>query len=108
MSGGGVKTVTETTLTGTSDTFTYNPTRNPILYIRNPTGGSLTPTIDGSGATTVPVGGVGSVDISAGKSLGAIGAGAARVIELASISRYLDGTIAITSGTGLVCSLLEF
>lgn len=106
--GSGVKTVTEVTLTGTSDTFTYSPSRNPVLFIRNPTAGALTPTIDGDGATTVAVGGVGSVDISTGYSTGSIAAGAARVIVLSTISKYLAGTIAITGGTGLVCSLLEF
>ena len=108
MQGGGAKTVTETTLNGSSDTFTYNAARNPVLVLRNPTGGAITATIDGNGATTVAVGGVGNVDISGGYSTGSIGAGAAKAIDLATISKYLAGTIAIGSGTGLVCSLLEF
>lgn len=108
MQGSGVKTVTETTLTGTADTFTYTAALNPVLYIRNATGGALSPIIDGSGATTVAVGGVGNVDISAGYAVGSIAAAGVRAIELSTISKYLAGTIAITGGTGLVCSLLEF
>lgn len=108
MQGSGIKAVTEVTLTGTSDTFTYTASSNPVLIIRNPTGGGITALIDGSGATTVAVGGVGNVDISGGYSTGAIAAGACKAIELSTISKYLAGTIAITGGTGLVCSLLEF
>lgn len=37
----------------------------------------------------------------------AITAGAAVAIPLATIREYLQGTIAITGGTGLVASLLE-
>lgn len=106
MTGGRV-TVTETTLTA-SDTFTYVPNGRQILVLRNGTGGALTVTIDGAGASTVPVPGVGSLDISGGFSTGSIAAGATAVIQLDSIKAYLAGTIAVTGGTGISASLLTF
>lgn len=109
MQGGGAKVVTETTLTGTADTFTYNPGKEPVLIFRNDTAGALSPIIDGDGASTVAVRGVGSVDISAGfDGIGSMAAGAVASVELNTISQYLSGTIAITGGTGLVAQLLEF
>lgn len=107
MTGTGTRAVTETTLTA-SDTLAYNPARNPVLVLRNGTGGALTVTIDGSGGTTVPVGGVGDVSVAAGYVTPAIAAGEVHAIPLKSISAYLQGTIAITGGTGISASLLEF
>lgn len=104
--GSGKRTLTETTLTGTADTFTFTENRGQILILRNPTGGALTPIIDGNGGTTVTVPKVGSVDVSGGYAVGSIAAGAAVAIPLDSIALYLQGTIAITGGTGLVASLL--
>jgi len=105
--GTGRVTVTETTL-GASDSFVYTAASNPVLTLRNPTAGSLTVTIDGGGATTVPVRGVGSVDVSGGYSTGAIAAGAAVTILLSTIERYLPGTIAVTGGTGIVATLVNY
>lgn len=100
-------TITETTLTS-SDTFTYVPNRRQLLVLKNDSGGPLTVTIDGDGATTVPVPGVGSLDISGGFSTGAIADGALVAVQLDSISEYLKGTIAVTGGTGIAASLLTF
>jgi len=108
MGGSGARAVTQTTLTGTADTFTYNPTAGQILILFNDTAGSLSPVIDGNGATTIAVAGVGSVDVSTGYAVGSIAAGATKAIPLDTIKAYLAGTIAITSGTGLVASLLSF
>lgn len=102
-SGSGKRTLVETTLTA-SDTFAYRT--GQILCLRNPTAGALTPVIDGAGGTTVPVTGVGSVDVSAGYSVGSIAAGAAVAIPLDSIKAYLRGTIAVTGGTGLIATLI--
>ena len=84
--------------------FDFKPaeTKGPVRVLK---GGLL---IDGNGGTTVSVPGVGSVDVSAGYSVGSIAAGAHVVIPLASISAYLQGTIAITGGTGLVATLMEY
>lgn len=107
MTGSGVRTITETTLNGT-DSFVYNSDKRAVLRFRNPTAGALTPVIDGNGGTTVPVAGIGNVDVSAGYSAGSIAAGACVAIPLDSIKEFLRGTIAITGGTGLVAALYEF
>lgn len=106
--GTGAVAVTETTLDGTLDTFTYRGSVNQTLTLRNATAGALTPTIDGDGASTVSVAGVGSVDISAGYSTGSIAAGDVVTIKTETIREYLSGTITITGGTGLVATLLEY
>lgn len=108
MQGAGQRAVTQTTLNGT-DSLVYNASARPVLVLRNPTAGALSPVIDGNGGTTVQVAGVGSVDVSGGYAVGSIAATTGIVaIPLDSISAYLQGTIAITSGTGLVATLLEF
>lgn len=99
-------TLVETTLTGT-DTFVYNPSKTSYLIFRNETAGALTPVIDGDGATSRFLAGVGSIDISAGYSFGSIAAGAKKIITLNNIDAYLSGTIAITGGTGIVASIIE-
>lgn len=104
--GSGARAATENTLTA-SDTFAYLPTQGQILVLRNGTGGALTVTIDGDGGATVPVAGVGNVDVSAGYSTGEIAAGAVVAIPLDSISQYLQGTIAMTGGTGISAILLN-
>lgn len=107
MQGAGKRAVTVTTMTA-SDTLTYKSGQGQILILRNGTAGPLTPIIDGAGSTTYPVQGVGSIDVSAGYSVGAIAAGAQVAIPLDTIRAYLVGVIAITGGTGLSASLLEF
>lgn len=104
MQGVGQRVLTETTLNG-SDTFTYFP--GDILLLRNPTGGSITPTIDGAGGTTWPVPGAPDINVAPGLSLGAIAAGAARVVPLDTIRAYCQGTVSILSGTGLVAAILR-
>lgn len=108
MQGSGQRTVTETDLTGTADTFVYDQSKSPVLIMKNDTGGPLTPVIDGAGGTTVSVAGIGSVDVSSGYSVGSIADGVTKAIPLNTISAYLKGSIAITGGTGLTCSILEF
>lgn len=103
----GNNTVAVTTLTS-SDTFTYVPNGQQVLILRNGTAGALTVIIDGAGATTINVGGVGPVSLAAGFSTGSIGAGAIRAIPLESIKEYLKGTIEVTGGTGISASLLTF
>lgn len=106
MGGPGQRALTETTLTGTADTFTYEPNTGQILLLRNPTGGALSPIIDGADGTTVQKPGIGTVSVASGYAVGSIAAGAARAIPLDTISDYLQGAISITSGTGLVAALL--
>lgn len=108
MAGSGKRALTYTSLTGTADTFTYDNGANQSLVLYNDTGGALTPVIDGSGASTVAVVGVGSVDISGGYSVGSVSAGATVIIPLNSIAQYLAGTIAITGATGIEAALLSY
>ena len=103
----GAVTATRTTL-GSSDTFAFNTSYNPVLVLDNVTAGALTVTIDGDGGTTVPVKGVGSVSVTGGYSTGSIAAGACVVIQLNTIFEYLKGTIAVTGGTGIKATLIEY
>lgn len=107
VTGSGVKTIVETLLTGTLDTFTFRKGVNQTLIFRNSTAGALSPIIDGAGTSTVSIAGIGTIDLSAGYAVGSIPAGAVRAVSTESISSYLDGTIAITGGTGLTATLLE-
>ncbi len=106
MGGSGARVVTRLTL-GTSDTLTYNASRNPILILDNVTAGALTPNIDGAAGSIVPVKGVGNVSVASGLTLASIGAGVCVAIPLESISAYLQGVITITGGSGIRASLLE-
>lgn len=103
LSGSGSRAVTVTTL-GASDTFVYVP--GSILVLNNVTAGALTPNIDGDGGSTVPVRGVGSVDVSGGYDVPSIGAGSSAAIPLDTIAKYLQGTIAVTGGDGIEAQLL--
>lgn len=107
MTGLGARAVAITTL-GASDTFVFDRAKSPILILNNGTGGGLTPKIDGDGGTTVPVDGIGAVDVSAGLTLASIAAGDSVAIPLNTISGYLSGVIAVTGGTGIEAQLLEF
>lgn len=106
MTGPASRVVTRTTL-GASDTFTYNSASSPILILDNATGGALTVNIDGAGATTQIVSGIGTIDLSSGYSTASIGAGVCVAIPLVSISSFLSGVIAVTGGTGIKATLLE-
>ena len=106
-SGLGVYTVVETTLTGTADTFAYRSGGKQLLILRNPTGGALSPVIDGDGGTTSSIDGLGVVSVASGYAVGSIPAGEARAIPLDTINKYLQGTIAITSATGIVAALVR-
>lgn len=100
------KALSETTLTA-SDTLAYDATTNQIVTLRNPTAGAITPTIKGSLAGTVAFDGYGSVDLSAGLSLGSIAAGAHKVISLNKLDLWLKGNVTVTGGTGLVATFMS-
>lgn len=104
VAGAGRKTVTETTLNGTTDTLVYGT--GDRLIMRNPTGGALSPVIDGDAGTTVGVPGVGDVSVASGYAVGSIAAGAMVTIDLDTIAAYLQGTVNVTGGTGLVAAIL--
>ena len=101
-------TTNYTVLTGTADTFVYNGSiPGSILVLNNPTAGALTPLITGSTAPTGKIfAGYAAASLAGGVTVGAIAAGASRVIYLDAIALWLAGTISITGGTGLSCALL--
>ena len=107
IAGLGKAAVALTTLNGT-DSLVYREGNKPVLVLHNPTAGAISPVIDGNGGTTVPVAGIGTVDVSGGYAVGSIAAGACVAIPLITIREYLKGTIAITGGTGLTAALLEY
>jgi hypothetical protein len=98
--------VTETILNGT-DSLTYISGAGQILVLRNPTGATITPVIDGAGGTTVVKPGLGQVSVAAGYPVGGIAAGTSVMIALDKIADYLRGAVAINSGSGLVASLIR-
>lgn len=107
MAKGKPRASTRTTLAGSGNTVAFTPGTGQVLVLHNPTAGSLTPTIIGSTAAAQEIEGVGEINFAAGLSLGAIAAGAQIVVHLDFIAQYLKGTIDITSGTGLVATLLS-
>ena len=102
------RVITETVLNGTTDSLVFNTTRNPLLNLRNPTAGALSPSIVGSSATTVAVAGIAPVNVATGYAVGSIAVGAMVSIPLNSIAGYLSGTITLTGSTGLVATLMEY
>ena len=90
-----------------SDTLIYTPSNEPRLTLHNPTGGSITPTIIGDGATTAFCQQLGDIDVSSGYTFPAIGAGATLSIRLGRIGAYLVGNVSITSGGTLEATLYE-
>jgi hypothetical protein len=107
-SGTGTTALTETTLDGATDSLVYNAAKGPLLILDNPTAGALSPVIDGADGTTIPCDGVGDVDVSSGFAVGSIAVGDSVAIKLGTIRSFLQGTVSITGGTGLVATLLEF
>ena len=98
-----VATLSPVTLTGTADTFTYIAGTRQTLVLRNPTGASITPTLIGSAApASYAPDGINAQNLSAGRTLSAIAAGANIAINLDRMSQYLQGNCSVTGGTGLV------
>ena len=107
IQGTGWKAATKTTL-GASDTLTYDPSTNQILFLYNVTAGPLTPKIDGDGASAaIPVPGYGTVDATPGLTASSVAAGAAVAIVLKANSAFTKGTVTITGGDGMYAYLLN-
>lgn len=104
VGGPGPRTLTPNTLTA-SDTFTYEP--GDIMILRNATGGALTPNFDGADSGVVGVDGWGVLNPAPGYTTPSIPAGAERVIFLDTIRFFLVGTVTVTGGTGMICSILR-
>jgi hypothetical protein len=107
MAKGKPRASTRTTLGASGNSIPYVKGQGQILVLHNATVGSLTPTINGSGNVAAEIEGAGEINFASGLSLGAIAVGAQLLVNLDFISQYLNGTIDITSGTGLVATLLN-
>jgi len=107
LTGTSARVVSATTL-GSTDTFTYLPGRGQVMTLRNATASAVTPNIDGAGGTTVPVAGLTPVNVADGLTLASIGAGVTVAIPLDTISAYLQGTIALTGGDGVIATLTSY
>jgi len=100
--------VSSTTL-GASDTFVYDSSKMSLLTLRNPTGGALSPIITGSAATDGFLPKFGVVSVAGGyPGFGSIAAGAVKTLDLSAIAGWLEGTLTITSGSGLIATLTEY
>jgi len=99
-------TLTKTTL-GASDTLVFAKGTRQILVLRNPTGGTISPVIDGDVGTSWPVEGAGGKSVALGYPAVAITAGQIKLIPLDTIEAYIQGNITITSGVGLIASIIN-
>lgn len=90
------------------DTITIASGKKQLLVLRNPTGGSLTATIDGDGGTTVNAAqlGLGTVSVASGYAI-VVPASESRAVVLSTISAYCQGVVHITGGAGLVAQLFD-
>ncbi|HRI16897.1 MAG TPA: hypothetical protein PL196_00085 [Burkholderiaceae bacterium] len=85
------------------DTITFDARKKQLLVFRNPTGGSLTATIDGDGGTTVDASaqGLGTVTVSGGYAV-VVGAGLSSAVVLSSIAAYCKGVVHITGAASMI------
>lgn len=88
------------------DTITFNSGKKQLLVLRNPTGGSITATIDGAGGTTIAVDGIGNVSVAGGLAI-PVGAGLSVAVVLSTIRHYCQGVVHITGGTDLIAQLFD-
>lgn len=88
------------------DTIAFDIKRRQLLVLRNPTGASVTATVDGAGATTAAVSGLGSVNVAGGYAI-PVPAGATRSVVLGTISLYCVGAVHITGGAGLEATVYD-
>ncbi|MFC3180455.1 hypothetical protein [Cypionkella sinensis] len=105
--GAGVFAPMTLTTLGASDTFEFRRGTGQILFLRNPTGGTLSPLIDGGDGVTVPLAGWGLRTVSGGYPAFAITTLQNKLLWLDTIPAFLQGTITITSGAGLLAGLLN-
>ena len=94
-----------------SDTLAYVPKKNMVMELRNTTASPVVVTIDGADASAAfPVAGTGglTVDLSVGKAVTVPGVvGATMVVPLDAMINFLQGTVAVTGGTGVTATVLS-
>jgi hypothetical protein len=96
----------EVTLTA-SDTITFNSTKVQILLVTNTTAGALSLKIDGDAGTTVPVSGIGAIDVSGGKTISIPATTGSKMITLSTISAYCQGVVTLSGAVGAKVRLIE-
>jgi len=96
---------TESTLSS-DDTITIASGKCQLLVLRNPTAGSLTVKIDGTGGTSVKVNGIGVVTVSGGYDI-VLAAGAQAAVVLETIREYCKGTVHLTGGALVKAQLFD-
>ncbi|MFC3180456.1 hypothetical protein [Cypionkella sinensis] len=102
--GSGQRTAVSNTLTA-SDTFAYTPGAGQLLFLFNPTGSTITPTIVGDTATLFYPAELGiPVAVSAGVAV-PVTAGQMIVVNLDEQYKLLSPTNTITAGAGLIAIL---
>lgn len=95
---------TAVTLTELTGADTLDSTQG-TLWLSNQSGSPVTINIDGDGGTYVTCAGVGVVDVSGGYDI-AVADGEIVPVSLATISQFLQGTVAVTGGTADVFAYL--
>jgi hypothetical protein len=92
-----------------SDTLTFVKGGKQKLILFNTTASPVVITIDGSAGTTVSLpanlGLAGSVSVSAGATV-TVPASGTTIVNLDDYAAYLQGTVAITGGTGVTAHLI--
>lgn len=88
------------------DTITIERGKKQLAVFRNPTGGSLTVTVDGDGGTTVTKQGVGTITVSGGYAI-VVAAGASHAVLLSAIDDYCKGVVHLTGASGMVMQLFN-
>lgn len=91
-----------------SDTFAYVPGTNQELILYNITASPVVITLDGAAGTTVLVPGAGATTFSVATGLTVtVPANDWQIVRLDTIPAYLQGTIAMTGGVGVVAALIS-
>lgn len=89
------------------DIITFKPSRKQMLLLTNTTAGALNVTIDGDGATTVAVPGLGNVSVAAGLAI-PLAAGESKAVVLSTINAYCKGVVHLLGGAGIKAQLFDF
>lgn len=93
---------------GASDTFTYVQGSGQELYLYNITASPVPVVLDGASGTTVAVPGCGATTVSVAAGLTVtVPANDWQIVRCDTIPAYLNGTIAMTGGTGVIAILVS-
>ena len=100
-------TATKTILTA-ADTLAYTAGASQELVMYNITASPVVVTIDGSAGTTIVVPNTGGTTLSVASGLAVtVPANGFQVVMLDKVSAYLNGTVAVTGGVGVIACILK-